>query len=178
VISIAFIATALNSLASTAFTREGRHLELLKFIPVPYETQMYAKAMVRFMFTYPMLLITDIIICIYVKTDILTGAMYAILMLLAHIISIAVGMMLDSASPYTEWDDEYSALRGNLNVFFNMAIMMILAVAALLLGLLLYDVIKLPILIYYIVIFIILAVSAERLVVIAPKRIVANMEKL
>ena len=178
VISIAFIATALNSLASTAFTREGRHLELLKFIPVPYETQMYAKAMVSFMFTYPMLLITDIIICIYVKTDILTGAMYAILMLLAHIISIAVGMMLDSASPYTEWDDEYSALRGNLNVFFNMAIMMILAVAALLLGLLLYDVIKLPILIYYIVIFIILAVSAERLVVIAPKRIVANMEKL
>ena len=87
-------------------------------------------------------------------------------------------MMLDSVSPYTEWDDEYSAFRGNLNVFFNMAIMMILAVAALLVGLLLYDVIKLPILVYYIVIFAILAISAERLVVVAPKKIVENMEKL
>lgn len=178
VISIAFIATALNSLASTAFTREGQHLALLKFIPVPYETQMYAKAAVSFMFTYPMLLLTNLIICYYVGAGILTILLYAILMLLAHIISIAVGMMLDSASPYTEWDDEYSALRGNLNVFFNMAIMMILAVAALLVGLLLYDVIKLPILIYYIVIFAILAISAERLVVVAPKRIVSNMEKL
>ncbi len=178
VISIAFIATALNSLASTAFTREGQHLALLKFIPVPYETQMYAKAAVSFMFTYPMLLLTNLIICYYVGAGILTILLYAILMLLAHIISIAVGMMLDSASPYTEWDDEYSALRGNLNVFFNMAIMMILAVAALLVGLLLYDVIKLPILIYYIVIFAILAISAERLVVVAPKKIVENMEKL
>lgn len=178
VVSVAFIATALNSLASTSFTREGQHLALLKFIPVPYETQMYAKAAVSFMFTYPALFITDVIICFYVKADIFTGAFYAILMLMAHVISIAVGMMLDSASPYTEWSDEYSALRGNLNAFFNMAIMMILAVAALLLGLLLYDVLKVPILVYYIVVFIILAISAERLVVTAPKRIVRNMENL
>ena len=72
VISIAFIATALNSLASTAFTREGQHLALLKFIPVPYETQMYAKAAVSFMFTYPMLLLTNLIICYYVGAGILT----------------------------------------------------------------------------------------------------------
>ena len=125
-----------------------------------------------------MLVITDIIICVYLKAPIYMCVFYAIVMLLAHIISMVIGILMDSTSPYVEWDDEYSALRGNLNTFFNMAIMMILAVAALLLGLLLYDVIKLPILIYYIVIFIILAVSAERLVVIAPKRIVANMEKL
>ena len=54
-ISVAFIATALNSLASTAFTREGQHLALIKFIPVPFRTQIYAKASVSFMFTYPML---------------------------------------------------------------------------------------------------------------------------
>ena len=43
VIAIAFIATALNSLASTAFTREGQHLSLIKFIPVPYGTQIMLK---------------------------------------------------------------------------------------------------------------------------------------
>ena len=59
-ISISFIATALNSLASTAFTREGQHLSLIKFIPVPFETQLYAKAVVSTLFTYPMLLLSDI----------------------------------------------------------------------------------------------------------------------
>ena len=127
VISIAFIATALNSLASTAFTREGQHLSLIKFIPVPYETQMYAKAAVSVIFTYPMLVLTDIIICVYEGTILYGCILCDLLMLLAHIISMVIGMMMDSSSPYVEWDDEYSALRGNLNTFFNMAIMMVLS---------------------------------------------------
>lgn len=178
VIAIAFIATALNSLASTAFTREGNHLDLIKFIPVPYETQLFAKAAVAFVFTYPSLLLTNLIICLYLKTWFLTGVLYAILMLLAHIISVALGMMLDSNSPYVEWDDEYSALRGNLNTFFNMAIMMVLAALTLGVGFLVYDIIKLPIVIYYVVIFMILAIAAWKLVDIAPKKITENMEKL
>ena len=178
VIAIAFIATALNSLASTSFTREGNHLDIIKFIPVPYETQLLAKAAVAFVFTYPCLLLTNLIICLYLKTWFLTGILYAILMLLAHIISIALGMMLDSNSPYVEWDDEYSALRGNLNTFFNMAIMMVLAALTLGIGFLVYDIIKLPIVIYYIVIFIILAAVALWLVDIAPKKITENMERL
>ena len=59
-----------------------------------------------------------------------------------------------------------------------MAIMMVLAALTLGIGFLIYDIIKLPIVIYYIVIFIILAVAALWLVDIAPKKITENMERL
>lgn len=176
-IAISFIATALNSLASTAFTREGRHLALVKFIPVPYRTQVYAKAAVSVIFTYPMLLLTDIIVCINLKASVFRCLLYALLMLFAHIISLVIGMILDSSSPYVTWDDEYSALRGNLNAFFNMAVMMVISFGVLLIGLLLYEVLGLPIDVYYIVMLIVLVGAAIRLVMIGPGIIIDNIKK-
>lgn len=178
IISISFIATALNSLASTAFTREGQHLSLIKFIPVPYKTQMYAKAFVSFIFTYPMMLITDIIICINMGASVISCIYYAVVMLFAHIISLVIGMMMDSSAPYVEWDDEYSALRGNLNTFFNMAVMMLLCVVVIVLGLLIYELLKLPILAYHIVLFVILAGVMARMIVVGKKTVLSNMEKM
>ncbi len=178
VVSIAFIATALNSLASTSFTREGQHLSLIKYIPVPYEIQILAKAIVSIVFTYPCLLLTDIIMCIYLKAPVTQCIIFAVIMLLAHIISIVIGMSLDSVSPYQEWDDEYSALRGNLNTFFNMAIMMLCAAVASILGILIYEIIKLPIIVYYIVITAVLAGVTLRLLMVGPQKIVDNLEKL
>ena len=178
VVSIAFIATALNSLASTAFTREGQHLSLIKFIPVPFEIQLYAKAMVSFMFTFPILIITDVIICIYIKAPFYIGVFYGILMFLAHIIAMVVGILMDSTSPYVEWDDEYSALRGNLNSFFNMAIMIVLSIAVIGLGVLMYELLKLPIGAFYIVIFAILTGVMIRMVIAGKKKIIQNMENL
>ena len=177
-IAIAFIATALNSLAAAAFTREGQHLALIKFIPVPFRTQMYAKAFVCILFTYPALLATDIIVCIYMGASPVKCIAFALLMFLAHVISMILGMSLDSASPYVDWDDEYSALRGNLNTFFNMAVMMLIALIVGVIGVLLYEVLKLPILALYIILFLILGGAAARLMVVGPARIVENMKKM
>ena len=177
-LSIAFIATALNSLASTAFTREGQHLSLLKFIPVPYLTQIRAKFDVCILFTYPMLLLTDIIICVYMKAPVSTCLIFAGMMLMAHIIAIFIGMLLDSVSPYVEWDDEYSALRGNLNTFFNMAIMMVIAVVVAVLGIILYEIIKLPITVYYVILFMVLAAVMVRLIMYSPTKIAENIDNL
>lgn len=178
VVLIGFIATSLNSLASSAFTREGLHLDLIKFIPVSYETQMYAKAAVSLIFTYPMLVLTDVIICVYMGVPFLKGLLFAVFMLLAHIISTVIGMLLDSAAPYTVWSDEYSALRGNLNVFFNMAVMMLISVVVVGIGLLLYELLGLPISVYYGIQFVILTGIAIRLLMVGSKRIVENMERM
>lgn len=178
VISTAFIASALNSLASTAFTREGQHLALIKYIPVPYSTQIYAKAFVSFMFTYPALLLTDIIMCAFLHASLDKCLFYAVLMLLAHVIAIVIGMYLDSMSPYVTWDDEYSALRGNLNAFFNMAIMMVISVVTLAIGLLLYEVLRLPIMVYHVVMFIILLGVAILIVMKGPRLIIDNAKKM
>lgn len=177
-IAIAFIATAMNSIASTAFTREGQHLSLIKYIPVSYGTQIRAKAAVSFLFTYPILLLTDGIVCYYMGATVMTGLFFAVLMLAAHVLSIAIGMRLDSTAPYVTWDDEYSALRGNINTFFNMAVMMIAVVIVGGIGYWLYEFLKLPMRIYHIVLFIVLAGTSVGVALVASDEIVENISKM
>lgn len=177
-ISLAFIATALNCLASTAFTREGAHLSLVKYIPVKFSTQMYAKAYISFLFTYPALLITDIIICVYLDATVIRCIAYAVVMFFAHVISVFVGMYMDSLSPYVTWDDEYSALRGNLNAFFNMAVMMIASLILIMVSLVAYHIFIIPSVAYYLLMFVALGGVFVRLMYIMPKLIVKNMEKM
>ena len=178
VIAVAFIATALNSIASTAFTREGQHLSLIKFIPVPYKTQMYAKAAASFIFTFPCLIIMDIVAGVFMHFTVLEYVYYAALMLFAHIISIFIGMLMDSTAPYIVWDDEYSALRGNLNTFFNMAVMMLIALVIGVIGFIIYELIKLPLTVFYIIMLAILLGGAVYTLLVFPRYIVINMKKL
>ena len=96
-------------------------------------------------------------------------------MLFAHMISVMIGMYLDSSSPYVSWSDEYSALRGNLNSFFNMALMMIISLGVVIAGLLIYELLKLPIIAYYIVMLFVLGGVAARLYIVGTKKIVENM---
>ena len=131
-----------------------------------------------FMFTFPALVLTDIIMCVFLHSSIIKCVIYAVLMFLAHIIAIVIGMYLDSMSPYVTWDDEYSALRGNLNAFFNMAIMMMISAATLVIGLLLYEVLGLPIMVYNVVMLVILMGVAIRLVMIGPGMIIENAKKM
>ena len=127
VIAVSFIASAMNSLSSTAFTREGLHADLIKYLPIDYNKQLRAKAAVSFLLTWPALIVSIVITgeCVHFSA----GDMiyFCIISLEALILSAVIGFAMDSSAPYTDWSDEYSALRGNLNSFFNMAIAMVAA---------------------------------------------------
>ncbi len=121
---LAFISAGLNSIASTSFTREGKHIDMLKYLPAPLDKQIKAKVLIAFLFTFIPVLISVIIIAaglgvlymlpVYIAVS-LTGILTAVMS----------GVIMDSISPYTVWSDELSALRGNLNCFFNLAAEMI-----------------------------------------------------
>jgi len=177
-LSVAFVATAMNSVASTAFTREGRHLSLLKFIPVPYRTQILAKAAASTLFTYPPLLLMEAIVGWYVGVPFGMNVFYAVLMIAAHVIAVATGLLMDSAAPYATWDDEYSALRGNVNSFFNMAVMMLSALFVVGISLLLYEYFKWPLKAYYGVLAIWLVGTAIGITLVGMDRVAENLEKL
>lgn len=177
-LSVAFVATAMNSVASTAFTREGRHLSLLKFIPVPYRTQILAKAAASTLFTYPPLLLMEAIIGWYVDVPFGMNVFYAVLMIAAHVIAVATGLLMDSVAPYATWDDEYSALRGNVNSFFNMAVMMLSALFVVGISLLLYEYFKWPLKAYYGVLAIWLVGTAIGITLVGMDRVAENLEKL
>ena len=59
-----------------------------------------------------------------------------------------------------------------------MAVMMMLSVAVILLGLFIYELLKLPATIFYIVLSVILAGAAVRMIIVWPRIIIENMKKL
>ena len=124
VVAMAFISSGLNSIASTSFTREGKHIDMLKYLPAPLDKQIKAKVLIAVLFTFIPVLISVIIIAAGL------GVLYMlpvyIAVSLAGILTATIaGVIMDSISPYTVWSDELSALRGNLNCFFNLAAEMI-----------------------------------------------------
>ncbi len=125
--AVAFIASAMNSVASTSFTREGAHLALVKYIPVSYSLQAKAKGLLAVLVSFVPLYVMVVIAGIFLHMQLIGYLYFAVLLLTIIIFTTILGMVLDSTAPHSDWDDEYSALRGNLNTFFNMAIVMVLA---------------------------------------------------
>ena len=126
VIAMAFIASGLNSIASTSFTREGVHIDMLKYLPAPLDKQIKAKVLIAILFTFiPDVLAVSIITIrfgIYYMLPV-----YILISFACVLIATLIGTLMDSISPYTVWSDELSALRGNLNCFFNLAAEMVFA---------------------------------------------------
>jgi ABC-2 type transport system permease protein len=138
VIMLSFFATAMNSIASTSFTREGAHFSFIKHVPLEYKLQIRLKAAVSILYSGITTIISVIILCIFMKCSLLTSIYFAIIGMLSVIICTYIGIMLDSAHPKLNWEDEYGALRGNLNAFFNMAIAIVIAFVLCLLGFILF----------------------------------------
>ncbi|MCQ2521175.1 MAG: hypothetical protein MJ105_02255 [Lachnospiraceae bacterium] len=174
--AVGFIASAMNSVASTSFTREGAHLSLVKYIPVDYRTQMKAKAYVAIMISFVPVYMAAVIARISMGAPIYWYLFDFVILLAVIVFTTILGMILDSTAPHSAWDDEYSALRGNLNTFFNMAIVMVTAMILCGGGFLLYYHTSMNGLIFHVG----LAVTLLLIVVISgkvgTKKILQNME--
>ena len=135
IVGAAFIASGLNSIASTSFTREGTHIDMLKYLPAPLASQIKAKVLTAVLFTFVPEVIAVILVTVGLG-DLLMLPLYVLVSFVCILIATVIGVVMDSISPYTIWSDELSALRGNLNCFFNLAAEML---AALLVGVLAYG---------------------------------------
>ena len=125
-IAAAFIASGLNSIASTSFTREGVHIDMLKYLPADLGSQIKAKLFIALLFTYIPVAAAVIPVTVYLK-DAVFLPLYLLTSFSCILTASVIGILMDSVSPYTVWSDELSALRGNLNCFFNLAAEMVAA---------------------------------------------------
>ena len=121
VMGLSFVAAGLNSIASTSFTREGAHISLLKYIPVPMNAIIYSKAMINILMSYIPLVFSVIFASYSLGSSIKITLLYLLISLLCVITATIIGVCMDSITPYTVWSDEATALRGNMNCFFNLA---------------------------------------------------------
>ena len=127
IIAVAFIASGLNSIASTSFTREGVHIDMLKYLPAPLDKQIKAKVLIAVLFSFIPEVIAVIIVTVRLGMLVMLP-FYIFISFVCVLTATTIGALMDSVSPYTVWSDELSALRGNLNCFFNLAGEMLAAV--------------------------------------------------
>ncbi len=122
---ISLLLPAMNSIASSSFSREGKHFNFIKYIPLKYETQWNIKILTSFIISFIGINFFTTIFYIIVKMPLkLAISLYLISFLGTILISI-MGTYIDSIQPKLIWDDENNSLRENYNTFIVMGLSML-----------------------------------------------------
>ncbi len=129
VFGISVILTSLNCLASSAITREGRHFDIMRYLPVDLMTQINSKALVSIVISGAGLIVYIITAFIIFGISPMITAYCVILSILSVIFTTYLGIYIDTMNPKLIWEDEVNALRGNYHVFYNMGLDLIITAA-------------------------------------------------
>ncbi len=172
IIIISCLLTAMSGLSASSFTREGNHADLLKYIPVPYKTQINAKVATSFVFTVPTTIIGVVLCCVGIGCSVWLTLACVVGAVLAVISTVYLGILFDSMHPKLVWDDELSALRGNMSTFFHMAVAIGVGVVFAVLYFLLAKYMLIP------VVLAVLAVGTVIIAVFCSKKTVQLLEEM
>ena len=129
VFGVSVILTALNCLASSAITREGRHFDVMRYLPVDLMTQINSKALVSIVISGAGLIVYIITAFIIFGISPMLTVYCVILSVLSVVFTTYLGIYIDTMNPKLVWEDEVNALRGNYHVFYNMGLDLIITAA-------------------------------------------------
>ena len=126
VIGIPIIISSFNSLASSAFSREGKNFHFIKYIPLKYGLQWREKFFVSFIISFIGISVYALPFFIVIHVPILQLLFYLLLITLCISFVSFIGLLIDSAFPKLIWDDEADSLRENYNTFIAMGYALLL----------------------------------------------------
>ena len=122
VTGISVLLPAMNSIAATSFSREGKHFSFIKYIPVGYKTQWLSKLFISFIITFVGINVYTTIFYIMIGLPLSDMLIFYLISFLAVSGICLMGVYIDSIQPKLIWDDENNALRENYNTFIAMGI--------------------------------------------------------
>ena len=122
VIGVSILLPALNSIASSSFSREGKNFYFMKYIPMDYSNQVYVKLLVSFIIAFIGVNVFSLIFYLVIGLKVSTAFIFLIISFLAILFICSLGIIIDSINPKLVWDDELNALRENSNNFIVMGI--------------------------------------------------------
>jgi ABC-2 type transport system permease protein len=124
---VGMVLTAMNAIASTAISREGKHVYVMKIVPVSFGTQILAKAAAAMTMgaVGSLLLLAVAVFLFRLPAELVPG----ILLMLSIGIGFSglSGVWLDLHFPKLNWDNSYKSVKQNLNVVIHMLINILLA---------------------------------------------------
>ena len=117
---IGFLLGSVNVISSTAISREGKNFYFLKYIPVPYSTQIYAKILSSFYVeALAMVILYGIMIFLF-QVDLMFILLSLVIVFLSSLVVNQVGILMDALWPKLNWDTEQKAVKQNFNSVIHM----------------------------------------------------------
>ena len=111
-----------NAIATTAISREGKYLYILKYIPMKYKDQLMAKVLSAVVLGVAGMLLVCIIGLILLKLPLDLVLLMIIVGFLGILFTSFIGIFIDLNFPRLNWDTEQKAVKQNLNVMISMII--------------------------------------------------------
>ena len=116
--------------------------------------------------------------CLWLNTGIIFTLFCCLLSLLSVAYSSYFGIYMDSVNPKLIWDDELNALRGNYNIFFNMAMAIVTEGAICAGAYLLYKYTGIGTLLIIIMVFVLLMILCTVSYMLCHYRATRNIENI
>lgn len=123
---ISILLPAMNSIAATSFSREGKHFSFMKYIPVSYRLQWLSKYLISFIISFIGINIYATIFYLVIGLSIVDIIIFYLISILGISAVSLIGVYIDSIQPKLIWDDENNALRENYNTFIAMSIALLI----------------------------------------------------
>ena len=126
-----------NAISTTAISREGKNLFILKYIPMKYKDQLMAKVLSAVVLGVAGMLMVCILGLILLKLPLDLVLLMIIVGFLGIVFTSFIGIFIDLNFPKLQWDTEQKAVKQNLNVIISIIICIALG------GLIVFLIIKL-----------------------------------
>ncbi|MBZ9684937.1 ABC transporter permease [Clostridium estertheticum] len=111
-----------NAIATTAISREGKNLYILKYIPMKYKDQLMAKVLSAVVLGVAGMLMVCLIALVLLKVPLDLVLLMIIVGFLGILFTSFIGIFIDLNFPKLQWDTEQKAVKQNLNVIISMII--------------------------------------------------------
>lgn len=119
-IVVGFFFGSMNGISATAFSREGKNLPFMLYVPIDFKKQLLIKEGLGIVFS----LLTCVMMLIPVHLLIPYPIYYDIAFVLGALITTTfinqLALIIDGIHPKLNWEDEMSAIKNNLNVMFEL----------------------------------------------------------
>ena len=172
---VGFFFGSLNGISATSFSREGKNIPFMLYIPLDFSKQLAAKVSLGIFFSLLSCILLLIPVHMLLPYPIYYDAAFVIGALLASLVVNFLALLIDGIHPKINWEDETSAIKNNLNVVFEFlaswAIVVILCVPFFLFNIFDY-------LIYYtIFVSIVFVILIVIMYIFGPKIILRSLKK-
>ncbi|MDT8717256.1 hypothetical protein IAI10_11360 [Clostridium sp. 19966] len=120
IFAIGLAMSGMNGIASTSISREGQNIFVIKYLPIKFKDQIWARIATEFAVSIipTLIMIVPAYIVLKLSPIIIIPAVAAII--ISNIFTSLIGLLLDIKFPKLKWDNEQVAVKQNFNFVITM----------------------------------------------------------